>query len=494
MDEVCILNVAGDARVAVPNIRGSLSAFIVLEQEDWFEDEIRFVRRWLKPGMRAMDVGANVGVYTVAMARAVGGSGHVWAFEPTPATAECLQHSLDANEFDNVTLVRAAVSERAGSMDFSLSRHAEENAAARMGGVSEEVLRVAAVTLDQMAADRGCTNIDLVKLDVEGHEFEVIRGAAAFLRANSPLLMFEIRTGATAVDLRVLEPLADIGYGFYRLLPGLLCLVPFDPRDPMDDYQLNLFACKDERRRQLADHGFLAAPDLAREVTTAPQAWHAYARDAIYAQQLVQRWPSSADSAVDAGSTALMDGLAAFAQSRDLARTLAERVESLWYAVGQVARAIRAKDTLARRISLARLTWETGMRGAAIMSLSKAVNRVKAEAGDALAEPFLAPSQRYERLSVDAPAGEWLESAVIEQYEKLRNFSSVFGGTSSLAVLEPLLGRPYCSAEMERRRQLVRMRAGLQEHPEPAPVLCQCSPENLNPGFWCAGGSVQSQS
>ena len=493
MDEVCILNVAGDARVVVPNIRGSLSAFIVLEQEDWFEDEIRFVRRWLKPGMRAMDVGANVGVYTVAMAKAVGGSGHVWAFEPTPATAECLQHSLDANEFDNVTLVRAAVSERAGSMDFSLSRYAEENSVAKMGTVGEGVLRVATVTLDQMAADRGCTNIDLVKLDVEGHEFEVIRGATEFLRTNSPLLMFEIRAGTT-VDLRVLKPLAELGFGFYRLLPGMLCLEPFDQRQAVDGYQLNLFACKPERRQQLAADGFLAVPDLARAVTTAPQAWHAYARDAIYARQLMPRWSSSADSAADAGSTAQMGGLAAFAQSRDPARTLAERVESLWYAVGQVAGAIRAKDTLARRISLARLTWETGMRGAAIMSLSKAVNRVKAEAGDALAEPFLAPSQRYERLSVDAPAGEWLESAVIEQYEKLRNFSSVFGGTSSLAVLEPLLGRPYCSAEMERRRQLVRMRAGLQEHPEPAPLLCLRSPENLNPGFWCAGGAAQPQS
>jgi FkbM family methyltransferase len=490
MDEVCILNIAGATRVAVPNIRDSISAYIVLEQEDWFEDEIRFVRRWLKPGMRAMDVGANVGVYTVAMAKAVGSSGHVWAFEPTPATAECLKQSLDANQFDNVTLVRAAVSEIAGTTDFSLGTHAEENAVAKTGGAGQEVLRVEAVTLDQMAADRGCANIDLVKLDVEGHEFEVIRGATAFLRTNSPLLMFEIRAGAT-VDLRVLKPLAELGYGFYRLLPGMLCLEPFDQRQALDGYQLNLFACKPERRLQLAADGFLAVPDLARAVTTAPQAWRTYAREAVYAQRLTPHWPSNADSAADEGEKAQMDGLAAFAQSRDPARTLAERVESLWYAVGRVARAIQAKDTLARRVSLARLTWETGMRGAAIVSLSKAANRMKAEAAQAVAEPFLAPSQRYERLPVDAPAGEWLESAVIEQYEKLRNFSSVFGGTSSLAVLEPLLGRPYCSPEMERRRQLVRMRAGLQEHPEPNPALCLRSPENLNPEFWCAGGSAQ---
>lgn len=486
MDEVCILNVQGGTRVAVPNVRDNLSAYIVLEQEDWFEDEIRFVRRWLKPGMRAMDVGANVGVYTVAMAKAVGGSGRVWAFEPTPATADCLQHSLDANKFDNVTVVRAAVSEGAGTMDFSLRTHAEENAVAKAGSVGPQVLRVAAVTLDGMSADRGCTNIDFVKLDVEGHEFEVIRGAREFLRTNSPLLMFEIRAGAS-VDLRVLEPLAELGYGFYRLLPGMLCLEPFDQRQAVDGYQLNLFACKLDQRQQLVAEGFLAVPDFARNVAAAPHAWHAYARDAIYAHNLLPYWPEDVDSAADEGAKTHMEGLAAYAQSRDPARSAAERVESLWYALGRVSRAIQAKDTLARRVSIARLTWETGMRGAAIVSLSKAANRARTEAAHAVAEPFLAPSQRYERLPVDAPAGEWLESAVIEQYEKLRNFSSVFGGTSSLAVLEPLLGRPYCSPEMERRRQLVRMRAGLQEHPEPTPALCLRCAENLNPEFWCAG-------
>jgi FkbM family methyltransferase len=484
VDEVHILNVQGGARIAVPAALDCLTTYILLEQEDWFEDEIRFVRGWLRPGMRAVDVGANVGVYTVAMARAVGSNGRVWAFEPTPAAARCLQRSLEINGFGNVLVSRAAVSNRDGSIDFSVGMQSEANAVAKPGESGGDFVPVKAVTLDKMSADYGWSNIDLVKLDIEGHEFEAICGGAGFFGGSSPLIMFEIKAGAS-VDLRALEPLAELGYGFYRLLPGPLCLVPFDRRQPVDNDQLNLFACKDERRQQLAMGGFLAEPDLARVVQPAPSAWLAFARTAPYAQALASQWSSSAGCLADGGVRAQLEGLAAFAQSRDPARSLAERLELLWFALGCVARAVKAEDTLGRRISLARLTWETGMRGAAIVSLTKAARRMKAESARACAEPFLAPSPRYELIPADVPAGEWLQSAVIEQLERLRSFSSFFSGTSSLALLEPLQGGPYCSPEMERRWQLVRMRAGLQSEPEPTPLLCRRSSENLNPEFWC---------
>jgi hypothetical protein len=86
------------------------------------------------------------------------------------------------------------------------------------------------------------------------------------------------------------------------------------------------------------------------------------------------------------------------------------------------------------------------------------------------------------------PAGnrtaDWLRCAVIEQYDKLRHRSSIFEGTESLATLKPIRGMPFCSAEVERRLQLERIRRGLQSAPEPVPILCQRSEENLNPQFW----------
>lgn len=142
---------------------------------------------------------------------------------------------------------------------FSAGAHSEENAVARPGQVGRDSLQVKAVTLDKMAAEHVLGTIDLVKLDVEGDEYEAIRGGAAVLQTCSPLVMLEIKAGASA-DLRALEPLASLDYDFYRLLPGPLVLVPFDRHRSVDKDQVNLFACKGDRRQQLAADGFLAEP------------------------------------------------------------------------------------------------------------------------------------------------------------------------------------------------------------------------------------------
>ena len=73
--------------VVVPESLDLITPYVLLEQQDWFEEEIKFVRRLLRPGMQVIDIGANYGVYALSMARAVGTSGHVWAFEPASGTA-----------------------------------------------------------------------------------------------------------------------------------------------------------------------------------------------------------------------------------------------------------------------------------------------------------------------------------------------------------------------------------------------------------------------
>ena len=104
-------------------------------------------------------------------------------------------------------------------------------------------------------------------------------------------------------------------------------------------------------------------------------------------------------------------------------------------------------------------------------------------------EPFAAPSPRYENLAMGGHSGDWLRCAVAEQLEKLRAHSSILVGDSSLSLLEPVLGLPFCSPEMERRRQLARILAGLQDRPLPAALLRKRSSENLNPEFWCGKGT-----
>jgi FkbM family methyltransferase len=481
-DKAWVLNVCGGGRLCLPAVFDLITTYIVLEQEDWFEDEIRFIRRWLRPGMRTVDVGANYGLYTVAMARAVGREGRVWAFEPTPDTAQFLDSTLQLNDLGQVTLSRAAVSSHEGKVALALETHSESNRIARAAATQGETIEVPAVTLTRAAEQQHWPEIDFIKLDIEGHEFEAVVGASGLLQSCSPLLMFEVNT-AQKFDFRVLAPLAEMGYQFYTLLPGLLVLVPFDPQEPVDDFLLNVFACRPSRAAQLAAEGFLAQTTAASRATPSPQTWSAYAQAAPYSRELAARWSSASGSGADART--YRRGLAAFAQSRVVGQSAMERCAWLRQAMDCAEETTASSDTLACKISYARIAWEIGWRASAVSALIEAVQRVQGEALDTLMEPFLAPSPRYEQLAAAGQASVWLRCALSEQVEKLRAYSSIFVGDSSLSLLEPLVELPFCSPEMDRRCQLARIVAGRQAGPKPTPLLSRRSAENLNPEFWC---------
>ena len=483
MDEVCILNVEGGARVAVPNFRDSLSAYIVLEQEDWFEDEIRFVRRWLRPGMQAIDVGASYGVYTVAMTRAVGGAGRVWAFEPTPQVADYLQRSLNLDDSGHCTVLRSAVSDHTGTVALASGAEPELNAVSAAG----KGYQVPAVTLDQMSTEHGWQDADFLKLDVEGHEYEAIRGSAGFLASASPLVMLEIKAG-NRFELRALDLLQEMGYDAYRLLPGPLTLVPFDRHDFVEDFLLNLFACKRERARALAEEGFLASLDTPGSAKPDKAVWPDYAASAPYARAFAGGWRQRAGLFASPDVGTYYEGLAAFAQSRRPGMAPAEGPAWLQRALQCIADAIEVNGTLARRLSYARVAADLGWRDAASECLARAIERLAGGEAKAVREPFLAPSERYERLDARANAAGWLTCAAIEQYEKLRYYSSLYAKQTSLEVLEPVGELPYRSAEVDRRRRLVRLRHRMPAPVSPLTLLSTASEENLNPLYWSARG------
>jgi predicted O-methyltransferase YrrM len=106
------LTIDAGVRVVVPDSLDQLTPYALYEQQDWFEDEIKFLRGLLEAGQRVIDIGSNCGVYTLGMAHTVGPAGHVWAVEPASDTARLLAEGIAANGFSQVTLERCALSER----------------------------------------------------------------------------------------------------------------------------------------------------------------------------------------------------------------------------------------------------------------------------------------------------------------------------------------------------------------------------------------------
>ena len=156
-------------KIIVPDALECITSYVLYEQEDWFEDEIKFVRQLLTYGETVIDIGANFGVYTLAMAKLVGSSGAVWAFEPASDVADFLEQSIALNDFRHAKVVRCAVSSSTGVAQFSTSSHSELNAIVHRDSIEAAGIgrtdTVQTISLDDALDRFGWRDISFLKID-----------------------------------------------------------------------------------------------------------------------------------------------------------------------------------------------------------------------------------------------------------------------------------------------------------------------------------------
>ncbi len=151
----------------------------------WNLTEYRAFKNAVSPGAQALDVGANLGAYSLLISQWVGPSGHVHAFEPNPQVSAGLERHVSMNHLeDRVTIVRKAVSDREMNCFFTFgdsigSGRLEDRAAPHS---REDRVLVESISLDGFCRQRGILP-QFVKIDVEGAEFEVLRGARDLMRS-----------------------------------------------------------------------------------------------------------------------------------------------------------------------------------------------------------------------------------------------------------------------------------------------------------------------
>lgn len=183
-----------------------------------------FLGSALAPSATAIDVGANVGVHTLAMARAVRG-GRVVACEPSPAVVERLRANVALNGLANVTVEPVAVSDRRGDVTLAVPAPGESNQGTarvmRDPGAPGSVT-VPAVTLDSLVESAALDRVDLIKIDVEGLDTAVLRGASGMLARWRPVLVFEYDPrswGEAGYELSsTLRMLEEAGYRHFAAL------------------------------------------------------------------------------------------------------------------------------------------------------------------------------------------------------------------------------------------------------------------------------------
>jgi FkbM family methyltransferase len=160
------------------------------------EGEMRLIRSLARPGMRVLDIGANIGLYSVILGKSVGPSGRVWSFEPHPPTASYLRRNIEMNGLGNVTVVEQAVCEKAGTAEFHVFAEGCDvyNSLGAKSRPQEQlqaqsVISVPTTSLDDFCRKADITQVDLVKLDVEGAEERVLTGAEAILAASPNVIV-----------------------------------------------------------------------------------------------------------------------------------------------------------------------------------------------------------------------------------------------------------------------------------------------------------------
>lgn len=204
----------------------------------------------LNHGDSAIDAGAHKGLHTFPMAHRVGPQGSVVAIEAIPKLAWLLQSVIDARELTQVRVVQVALSDFQGAADFLLASDPAYSGLQRRvypPEVATRTIRVSVDTLDSICQD--AARLRFIKLDLEGGEFDAMRGGLGLIRKHRPALVFEYDCHRTPAFYGfrhedVLKFFEDLDYDLFDVLG-----VPFDRPDLWNSAKLwYYFAIPREQR------------------------------------------------------------------------------------------------------------------------------------------------------------------------------------------------------------------------------------------------------
>jgi FkbM family methyltransferase len=192
--------------------------------------ELEFILRMLQPGMTFFDIGANIGVFSLAAGERLWGQpSTIYAFEPCPSTFAILEKNLLKNELTKVRAVQVALSDQTGEAHLYVNadlkdalNSLEDPSHSDAEVVGREAVRT--VTLDDFVVREHLPRVDLMKVDVEGAELLVFRGGRKLLqRPDAPLILYEGYSWCTAGfhyhPVELMWHLEALGYELFILDP-----------------------------------------------------------------------------------------------------------------------------------------------------------------------------------------------------------------------------------------------------------------------------------
>ncbi len=208
-----------------PGNESSRSVFLTgfLDPNEFF-----WLAKVLRPGMKFIDAGANMGLYTIFAGRRIGPRGAVVAIEPSERDFSRLAAHVALNRLTNVTPIQLALSDHAGDAELLVAgeEHSGHNTLGGFGYDSVPLWRKERVRvnrLDDVVADLGLCQVDIIKMDIEGAELGALRGAAHLLAECRPALLLELSDRTLrhqgSHSGQIWDFLTERGYALYAFDP-----------------------------------------------------------------------------------------------------------------------------------------------------------------------------------------------------------------------------------------------------------------------------------
>lgn len=177
------------------------------------------VKKIITPGMQILEVGANIGYYALLETRLAGPMGHLYAMEPSPYNFDLLTENLNLNGLKNYDLYKLAAGATAGKAPFLLSGRSNLSTFVEREDLTGEEVEVDVVRLDDMFKDK---KVDFIRMDVEGYEGEILRGAENILSSNQKPKYFFIEVHSELLHKKnssardIVEFLGKYGYEIHK--------------------------------------------------------------------------------------------------------------------------------------------------------------------------------------------------------------------------------------------------------------------------------------
>ncbi|MEX0944418.1 MAG: FkbM family methyltransferase, partial [Balneolaceae bacterium] len=428
--------------ICTPDDHTLLTRYVLEEQKNWYEAELSFIKNFVKPGMTILDIGAGFGVYTLPIAKKIGNSGSVYSFEPSPMLNRYLEKSIKINGFNQIELINLAVTDQVGKQQFEADSQNPENGQLNPEGEVE----VMTTTLDAWWQLNGLPNIDLIKIDVNGMELNVLKGAENLLSKNSPFLLIAVPNSKDQMDA-IIKYLNSIDYELYQYISQLRLLARYEIEQEKDVYLNNLVAVKKDLVPSLIDQG-LIFDDVVEIGKPASDTWMKVFNRFKWSSDKISAWETALNK-TDAVYYKRALNYIATALELNIETDHKNRSAKAKYLLGAAQLMIELYNggldqNISISLSLSRVLNDLGRRGQAVSVLKNVIDQQQknGKSSNEVNLPFYLPIHSQDDSEIKTDFDKWLMVRIVEAWLLLKDQSSYFSGDTEHRMLQLLDGNP----------------------------------------------------